>query len=90
MRTTDEQLKHTTVFQKQNKNLSTQPTRSFIWLGHRKLEVEANSWIDSLCMKQSKVPVAKTGLALPPEMVKEILLRVSANQFQSLRAVYSS
>jgi hypothetical protein len=41
-------------------------------------------------MKQSKVPVAKTDLALPPEMVKEILLRVSANQFQSLRAVYSS
>jgi hypothetical protein len=38
-------------------------------------------------MKRSKVPVAETGLALPSEMVEDILLRVLANQFQSLRTV---
>jgi hypothetical protein len=41
-------------------------------------------------MKRSKVPVAETGLALPPEVVEEILLRIPAKQLRRFRAVCRS
>ncbi|KAK1612213.1 hypothetical protein QYE76_035886 [Lolium multiflorum] len=41
-------------------------------------------------MNRSKVPVAETGLALPPEVVEEILLRVPGRQLRRLRAVCQS
>ncbi|XP_071680453.1 putative F-box protein At3g23420 [Lolium perenne] len=41
-------------------------------------------------MNRSKVPVAETGLALPPEVVEQILLRVPGRQLRRLRAVCRS
>ena len=41
-------------------------------------------------MKGSEVPVAETGLALPPDVVEEILLRVPARQLHRFRAVCRS